>query len=350
VKQKWYIHKASFRILFPVLAGIFLYLAMLLVFGNLDDLAGSFTGREALFIVALTYISHEWAILFLGRKASINAFAGREPLPKILYFTVLILSNALITSGIILFYFMVVLDYFYFLTELITINILLALFQFMVHLYYLSMLNIRRSHELSMDREAMQEERLQTELESFKSEMNPDLLLDCLENLLTLIHTDTDKSENYIQSLSNQYRYLLEHRKKELVDLGTEINAARELVYLLNGGGQVKINLKEDVKNKERMIIPGTLNHILYQVENSMILSPANPLEIELFQQEDGVLRIRHANRPRLKAVKKAGMDKLNRSYRHFTGRVIETTEEDSRILWVIPGLPEILEATNQSS
>jgi hypothetical protein len=347
MKQKWYINRIAFRLLFPGISGLVLYLVLLMVFGNLEDLTGSFLSQEALFLALLTYAAHEWSIFLLGRKQSNEALNSTLLLPKILYFLLMILTTLGITTGIILLYFIYILKYFHFLTELITINILLVLFQAMVHMYYLSMLNIRRSHKLSMENEEMQGQQLEIELESFRTEMNPDLLMECLEGLLTLMRRDTSESENYIQALSNQYRYLLDNRNKEFVDLGKEIKATRELVYLLNGGGSVKLILKDEIANEKSAIIPGTLHNILYQVENSMILSPMNPMEVLIKQDAGGSIRISHENQPRLVATEVVRMDKLNRSYEHYAGRKIKLEKEGSLLVWEVPTIPEIMDDIN---
>ena len=344
MKQRWYIHKIAFRILFPGLSGIILYLAMLMVFGNLEDLSATFFSQEAMFLVILTYINHEWAIFLLGRNRSQEALNSAHPLQTFLYFLLLLSTSTLISSGIILAYFVFILRYYHFVTELITIDILLAMFQLLVHMYYISMLNIRRYHDISMEQEEAQSRQLELELESFKSEMNPDLLMECLENLLTLVHKDVQEADHYILALSNQYRYLLDNRHKEFIGLDEELKAAEELAYLLNSGGATKLTLKYDTTGGSMVVIPGTLHNILYHVENSMILNALNPIALELILEEEGDICIKHANQPKLVFSHAVKMDKLNQSYMHFTGREITMREDGSLLEWRIPGLPEIMD------
>jgi sensor histidine kinase YesM len=314
---------------------------MLMVFGNLGDLSGSFFSQEALFLIVLTYISHEWAIFLIGRKRSRTALGSA--FPRILYFLILSISTMGINTGIILIYFIYVLGYPHYTTELVTMNSLLLLFQVLVHVYYLSMLNIRRYHTLSMEREEIQSRQLQTELESFKSEMNPDLLMECLESLLMLIRKDSSESEQYIQSLSNQYRYMLDSRKKEFIRLDRELKAAGEFIYLLNGGSSKRISLEVSIPSSDASIIPGTLHTILYSIENSMILNPLVPLVLDLEVRGDGSIRIRHDYRPKLAGESGTRMEKLNQSYVHYTGKEINRSLDASSMEWIVPGLPEII-------
>ncbi len=344
MKQRWYIDRISFRIVFPAIAGIVLYLAMLMVFGNLENLSGTFFSQEALFLVILSYINHEWAILMLGRKKSQEALGTGIFHQRLIYFLILLMGTALISTGIILVYFIFILRYYHFITELMTITILMVIFQLLVHIYYTGMMNIRRYHKLSIEKEEIQGRQLELELESFKSEMNPDLLMECLENLLTLINIDIRESDNYIQALSNQYRYMLDSRKKDFVMLDEEFEAGRELVYLLNDAGETRIQLEYSRVNGDVPLIPGTLNSIIYNVESTMILNSLSPLSLKLSLDKDGDIILSHPDRPRLVPGQTINMGKLNHSYMHFTNRGIDRRETKSGIEWVIPRLPKIVE------
>jgi hypothetical protein len=343
MKNKWYINRISFRIFLPAVAGIILYLAMLMVFGNLESLSETFFSQEALFLVIITYLNHEWALFLLGRAGSRKALESSLPLPKLVYYLFLISGTIILSSIITLFYFILFLGYYYYTTELITINLLMVLFQLMVHLYYISMQNIRHTHELSIEEEDMLNRQLELELESFKSEMNPDLLLECLENLLTLMYKDVQASDHYIKALSNQYRYMLDGRKDEFIIFDKELIAAQELLYLLNKGGDARISLEHETVDGDLYLIPGTLHNILYTIEHNFILSTLDPLLIVLSRDDEGNIWLRHPNRPRLVPGRGISTDKLNRSYIHYTGKGIYRHEKGTWMEWMIPCLPEII-------
>jgi len=66
----------------------------------------------------------------------------------------------------------------------------MILFQMLIHLYYMGIIQIGHLHAISMEQEENHKEQLELELETFENEMNPDLLMDCLETLISLIHFD----------------------------------------------------------------------------------------------------------------------------------------------------------------
>ena len=132
-------------------------------------------------------------------------------------------------------------------------------------------------------------------------------------------------------------------QKEDFVPLEEELWAARELVYLLNGAGIERIILEPGPVGKDRCLIPGTLHGIMNSIENSMILNALDPLRVSIYQDEEQNLCLRHPNRARLMPGPGARMDRLDKSYRHFTGSGIIRSEDASAVVWKIPGLPRII-------
>jgi len=279
----------------------------------------------------------------MGKTKSRDVLQSSALLPKIPYYLVLLSTTVLISSGILMVYFILILKYYHFVTEVVTINVLMVLFQLLVHLYYVSVLNINRYHELSMEKEEMQIRQLELELESFKTEMNPGLLMECLESLLTLIKKDVQESENYIHTLSNQYRFMLDSRKKEFINLNEELQSVRELVYLLSSGGKPRIELEFESKDDSVQVIPGTLHNIIYNVENTMILSTIDPLIIKISLDDQNNICLKHPNQPKLVPGSTVNMDKVKQSYLHYTDRGIDNRVKGKWLEWLIPSLPEII-------
>lgn len=348
MKQKLYINKAAFRILFPAIAGLIIYLAMLMVFGSLDQLAESFFSQEAIFIVILTYLNHEWSVIRLKRGSGKEIFSAGNTINLVLHLTVMMLVTLIITSATVLFYFIFIIGYLHFLTELITLNVLMILFQMLIHLYYIGIIQIDHLHKISMEQEEIHSEQLELELESFENEMNPGLLMVCLETLISLIHKDVQDAEKYLLNLSGHYRYLLENRQKEFVEMDLEMRSAEELVYLLGMAGEKNLSLEYEKNGNIRgvKVIPGTLSVILIYIVNNMIISSLSPLSIHVSLDHENNILVSCRNRPRVipAEMQTGNFNRLNRSYTHYTGLGIEVSQGNGTMEWKVPHIPEIKE------
>lgn len=348
MKQQLYINSVVFRILFPAIAGLMIYLATLMVFGSLDQLGESFFSQEALFIIILTYLNHEWSVYRLKKGSGQEIFTGGNAFRLFLYLTGVMLVTLTITSVTILGYFIIIIGYFHFLTELITLNILMLLFQTLIHLYYIGIIQIGHLHDISMEQEEAQREQLELELETFENEMNPGLLMNCLETLISLIHKDIQDAEKYIQNLSDHYRYLLENRQREFVEMELEMKSVEELVYLLGRAGVEDLTLEygKDLDFRGIKIIPGTLGYIVFYIINNMIISSLSPVNILISLDKDKNVLVSCRNRARLipADVQTGNLYKLNRSYTHYTGFGIEVNKGEDIFEWKVPHIPEIRE------
>ena len=330
-----------------IVFGLFLYLAMLMIIGSLDQLGQSFFSQEAMVIVLLTYLNHEWSVFSLGKARSQAIFTAGNPIRLLLYISGVIIVTIIITSLATLVYFIFIIKYFHFLTELITLMVLMVLFQILIHMYYIGKIHIEHLHAISMEQEEIQKEQLEGELENFEYEMNPRLLMECFETLISLIHRNIQDAEKYIQSLSDHYRYLLLNRHREIVELDLEIKSMEDLVYLLGKAGENKLSVDfSGLDHRGIRIIPGTLGYIVFYIVNNMIISPISPIKVTISLDGEENLTVVCKNRPRLAPAEfRSGyFNRLNQSYNHYTGVNIEVSEVEDTIEWKVPHLPEIIE------
>ena len=347
MKAALYRTSLVFRILFPALAGLILYLAMLMVFGSLDQLAESFFSQEALVIVLLTYLNHEWSVFRMEKPGSQDIFTAGNPLRLLLYLSGVLLGTLLITLLTTLVYFIFIIRYAHFLPELITLMVLMILFQILIHMYYIGMIQIGHLHAISMEQEEIQKEQLEGELETFENEMNPRLLMECLETLISLVHSNMQDAEKYVQSLSDHYRYLLMNRQREFVEMDLEMKSMEDLVYLLGRAGEKTFSVEHHgLENRGIRIVPGTLGFILLFIVNNMIISPISPITVHITLDEEDNIRVVCKNRPRLMPAesRSGNLSRLNRSYSHYTGSGIVVSEREDTIEWKVPHIPEIKE------
>jgi LytS/YehU family sensor histidine kinase len=102
------------------------------------------------------------------------------------------------------------------------------------NLLYYSNDYLQRENTLKLTAEKQQREVLEMEMAEFKNDINPDLLYESLENVISLMAKKNDQAEEYIDYLASAYRYVLTNRQRELISLRSEIEAARNIIRLLN--------------------------------------------------------------------------------------------------------------------
>lgn len=186
----------------------------------------------------------------------------------------------------------------------------------------------------------LKEEKLIFQYETLKNQVNPHFLFNSLNTLSSLVKSDAELSEKFIQKLSSVYRYILENKDKELVPLSTELKFVNDYFYLQKIRDQEKIELKTEARDTGReLILPVSLQML---VENALKHNSATrkePLEIVIhFEGIDKlVVRNRLQKKNQLKDTQKIGLKNLNERCRLILNREIEVQETAGEFVVKVP-------------
>ena len=282
MKNKLFIHNPLFRLMVPPVYGIMVYLFILTLFDSLYQIRENFFSFEALLIIFMTYLLMEGLriiILLINRHFPKEKTEGTRIIIQLI---ASILYGAFITSAIVSLVFLVLVGYSSFLTEFLTFNMIFILSAVLYTMVYYSVYYLNQQNVIVLSKENAIRENLEFELESFKNEINPQFLYDSLESLISLIHKDPLPAEKFISQLSGVYRYKLESKRNELVDVKDEINATKNLIHILNikYDDNIQLNLKDISGIDYKKMVPGTLQEFTEFAVRNNIISAIQPLEI----------------------------------------------------------------------
>jgi two-component system, LytTR family, sensor kinase len=104
----------------------------------------------------------------------------------------------------------------------------------------------------------MMEEKLETELQLLKAQINPHFLFNALNNVYSLAYMKSDKAPESILKLSEMLRYVLEDCTSEKVPLRHEITYMENLIefYKIKCPGKRKIQFIKEIENPDIRIAP----------------------------------------------------------------------------------------------
>lgn len=140
----------------------------------------------------------------------------------------------------------------------------------------------------------LQKENLQSQFEVLKQQVNPHFLFNSLNVLTSLIKLEPDLAERFSEQLSKVYRYVLENKDNELVDLNTELNFLDAYIFLLNIRFVDKLRVNIDIPESRRsdLIIPLAMQLLIENAIKHNIMSKSEPLTIDIFIDSDNFLNI----------------------------------------------------------
>ena len=109
--------------------------------------------------------------------------------------------------------------------------------------------------------ERLKKNKLQHQLDTLKSQINPHFLFNSLNSLSMLIHDNPRQAEAFVDEISSVYRYLLRANDQELTTLRRELQFIKSYFQLLKTryGAGIDLRIRVDEWHLNRLIPPLTL-------------------------------------------------------------------------------------------
>ncbi len=195
--------------------------------------------------------------------------------------------------------------------------------------------------KLLVREEQFKREALSLQFEALKSQVNPHFLFNSLNVLTSLVETDPQQAVRFIKQLSDVYRYVLENKDKELVDLETELKFVNAYIYLQKIRFDTNLQVDMSIQDTTVKIIPLSLQMLTENAIKHNIVSSDQPLHISMFI-DNNYLVVRNNLQKKLviKETGSIGLNNIRERYAFFSTLpvIIEETDE-----WFTVKLPLIV-------
>ncbi len=195
----------------------------------------------------------------------------------------------------------------------------------------------------SMKREfQLREQNLIFQNETLKSQVNPHFLFNSLNTLSSLVNTQTEIANHFINKLSTIYRYILDNSSKVKVPLKDELDFIKDYFYLHQIRNEGKMLLTIDVRNDFNFeILPVSLQLLIENAIKHNMATLEKPLRISVYMEEQHIVVKNNMQKMATQLVStKIGLKNLNERVRLITGKEITIEETTSDFIVKVPLLP----------
>ena len=180
-------------------------------------------------------------------------------------------------------------------------------------LLYLS----RKQQQTVLENETLMLENMRSRFYALKSQVNPHFLFNSLNTLNSLIALDKDKAQEYVQQLSNVFRYTLQN--KEIITLEEELKFTSSYCHLMQirYGNNLQFIYEIDEKFFSYLIIPLSIQTLVENAIKHNVVSNKQPLTITLSTLENDCLSVSNPIQPKKDSEHGEGIGLISLSERY---------------------------------
>jgi sensor histidine kinase YesM len=187
--------------------------------------------------------------------------------------------------------------------------------------------SIEEKAELEVQTAELEREKLNLQYHQLRNQVNPHYLFNTLTSLDGLIQTNPQLASDFVQHMSKVYRYVLQHKESEVVNLEEELSFIGNYIKLLDlryaQGLQIHYNISDQAR--EKGIVMVTLQMLIDNAIKHNIVLPAQPLKIIIWDENEQL--VVHNNkqlRGQIATSNKQGLQQLKDLYAFLSDRAIE--------------------------
>jgi two-component system, LytTR family, sensor kinase len=192
-----------------------------------------------------------------------------------------------------------------------------------------------------IEAERLKHENLLSQFSVLKQQVNPHFLFNALSTLSSLLVEDQKRATEFVQKLSIVYRYVLESKEKDIIDLADEIEAAQAYAYLQQTrfGENLKVSMCLPGNYRDKLIAPLTLQILLENAIKHNIVSSKRPLLVEVKVEDDSWLIVKNnlQKKTSIEAGTQIGLKNIVNRYQFLDNRTVDISETDSEFTVRIP-------------
>jgi len=189
--------------------------------------------------------------------------------------------------------------------------------------------------------EELKNQQIRTQFEVLQNQMSPHFLFNSLNALTTLIAENQDVAIEFTQKLSEVYRYILQTKERELVQLSEELEFARAYLFLLQMRypENLQFELSVDPESQEQYLPPLTIQMLIENAVKHNTVSKSSPLKIEIYSDTGLSVIVKNNLQPKktLEKSTKTGLANIRKRYQFFGNREIDIITTARNYMVAVP-------------
>ena len=313
---------------------------LITIFAKHDDHNLTFLQKV---LISMVFTAYYWNVAFFMFMYFRKRFPEIRQTPKRLLFTILALSVFLIFGGVpirLILGLATISDFtnfdIYF--KFAGINFAAA---FLVGSVYEAVYFFENWRSTIQINEALKIQQIRMQFEVLQNQMSPHFLFNSLNTLTALIAENHDIAIEFTQKLSDVYRYILQHKDKELVPLEEELEFVKDYMFLLQMRypDNLHANISVTIQYQRLYIAPLTIQMLVENAIKHNVISRTHPLNIDIYVENGQSIVVKNnlMLKNSVKKSTKTGLANIRKRYEYLGKRKIDVITTTRNFMVAIP-------------
>ncbi len=176
--------------------------------------------------------------------------------------------------------------------------------------------------------ETLARENVQSQLDTLKNQLDPHFLFNSLNTLASLIDDENKSAQEYLDRLSDVYRYVLISKDKNTVTVEEEMQFLDAYIYLNKVRFRENLQIEKQVSKQtyHQQVAPLSLQMLIENAIKHNIISKDKPLKIKISEDSEGYLQIENniQEKKTFEKSTKVGLQNIINRYQLLTDKQVE--------------------------
>ncbi len=191
-----------------------------------------------------------------------------------------------------------------------------------------------RNYQMKMTNEQLLKANVESSYEALKNQVNPHFLFNSFNTLSSLILNDQSKAVEYVNNMSDVFRYVLESSKKDRVTVEEEIRFIAAYSQMLKGryGEKLQFEIRIAPESEQFLLPPMAVQILIENAVKHNVISKSRHLHISVFAEGPELTVSNNLQEKKVKEPSTGlGLYNLDCRCRYMTRKelVVKRTEND---------------------
>ena len=193
----------------------------------------------------------------------------------------------------------------------------------------------------------LEKEILASNYKSLKDQISPHFLFNSLNTLTSLMYEDRDLASDFTARLASCYRYILDNRDKDLINLDKELTFLDSYIFMMDvrHKNSLKIRTKMNLDPNEYVIPTLCLQMVVENALKHNYFSNERPLSV-IISNDDLYINVSNTLRKRIdsQTSTQLGLDNIKKRFSFYTNTPVNINQKNGLFTISLPLLKKNIE------